>query len=287
MAVKPITNQQAVRKETQNRAKHVSTRDVNTRTGNMKRTMVPGNNLSNNYSITLQDVDTSILNHVKNVIKPAIREANEVYKVPVIYGNEERWKSARKRGFLSDKNGVLQLPLIMLKRVSVDKNDMMGGMEHDVRRQHSDIVRSSKWSKKNRYDRFAVQTGKKPVVENMVTTPPNYVNINYEFIVWTNFISQMNPLVEEFVEYSNTYWGDSEENKFLSKIESITDASEMTQNTERFIKSNFNLMVKAYLLPEYITSVVTNKISNLKKTISPSKVVFGYEGDATDEQIQS
>ena len=60
----------------------------------------------------------------------------------------------------------------------------------------------------------------------------------------------------------------------------------MTQNTERFIKSNFSLMVKAYLLPEYITSVVTNKISNLKKTITPSKVVFGFEGDATDEQIQ-
>ena len=174
----------------------------------------------------------------------------------------------------------------MLKRVSVDRNDMMGGMEHDVRRQHSDIVRSSKWSKKNRYDRFAVQTGKKPIIENMVTTPPNYVNVNYEFIVWTNFISQMNPLVEEFVEYSNTYWGDSEENKFLSKVESITDASEMTQNTERFIKSNFSLMVKAYLLPEYITSVVTNKISNLKKTLSPSKVVFGFEGDATDSEVK-
>ena len=78
---------------------------MNARTGNHKRTVTPGGNLTNNYSITLQDVDTSILNHVKNVIKPTIREANEVYKVPVIYGNEERWKSARKRGVLLDKNG--------------------------------------------------------------------------------------------------------------------------------------------------------------------------------------
>ena len=287
MSVKPITNKQAVRRETQNRAKHVSTRGVNARTGNHKRTVTPGGNLTNNYSITLQDVDTSILNHVKNVIKPTIREANEVYKVPVIYGNEERWKSARKRGVLLDKNGVLQLPLIMLKRVSVDRNELMGGMEHDLRRQHSDVVRSSKWSKKNQYDRFSVQTGKKPIVESLVTTPPNYVNISYEFIIWTNFISQMNPLVEDFVEHNNTYWGDSEENKFLSKLETISDASEMTQNTERFIKSNFNLMVKAYLLPEYIASVVTNKISNLKKVNSPSKEVFGFEGDASDAQVQS
>ncbi len=286
MAVKPITNKHAVRKETQNRAKHISTRGLSSRSGNSKKTFLPGKNLDKNYAVTLQDVDTSIITHIKNVIKPKIEESNEIYNVPVIYGNEERWKSARKRGVLMDKNGVLQLPLIMLKRVSVDRNDMMGGMEHDVQRHHSDVVRNSKWSKTNQYDRFAVQTGKKPVQENLVTTPPNYVNISYEFILWTNFISQMNPIVEEFIEHNNTYWGDSDEHKFLSKLESISDASEMSQNTERFIKSNFTLMVKAYLLPEYISSVMTNKISNLKVVNSPSKVVFGYEGDASDKQVK-
>tara|TARA_B100001094_G_C18184796_1_gene803091 strand:+ start:62 stop:919 length:858 start_codon:yes stop_codon:yes gene_type:complete len=285
MAVKPVTNK-ALRKETQNRAKQVSTRDVNVRTGNHKRTILPGKSLDKNYAVSLQDVDTSILTHVKNVIRPYVKEANEIYNVPIIYGNEERWKSARKRGVLMDKNGAIQLPLIMMKRVSVDRNEMMGGMEHDVQRQHSDVVRNSKWSKKNQYDRFSVQTGKKPIIENLVTTPPNYVNVTYEFILWTNFISQMNPLVEEFIEHNNTYWGESSEHKFLSKLESISDASEMAQNSERFIKSNFSLLVKAYLLPEYTNSVVTNKISNLKKTLSPSKVVFGFEGDATDSEVK-
>ena len=286
MAVKPITNKQAVRNENINRAKQVSTRNLEASAGNSKRTVLPGKNLNKNYAITLKDVDTAIISHVKDVIRPVIKEANESYKVPVMYGNEERWKSARKRGVLTDKNGVLQLPLIMLKRVSVDRNDIMGGMEHDVQREHSDVVRSSKWSKKNQYDRFTVQTGKKPVIENLVTTVPNFVNISYEFILWTNFISQMNPLVEEFIEHNNTYWGDSDEHKFLCKLESISDASEMTQNTERFIKSNFTLLTKAYLLPEYTNSVITNKISNLKKTATPGKVNFGYEGDASDFQVK-
>ncbi len=286
MAVKPITNKQAVRNENINRAKQVSTRNLEASAGNSKRTVLPGKNLNKNYAITLKDVDTAIISHVKDVIRPVIKEANESYKVPVMYGNEERWKSARKRGVLTDKNGVLQLPLIMLKRVSVDRNDIMGGMEHDVQREHSDVVRSSKWSKKNQYDRFTVQTGKKPVIENLVTTVPNFVNISYEFILWTNFISQMNPLVEEFIEHNNTYWGDSDEHKFLCKLESISDASEMTQNTERFIKSNFTLLTKAYLLPEYTNSVITNKISNLKKTATPGKVIFGYEGDASDFQVK-
>ena len=286
MAVKPITNKQAVRNENINRAKQVSTRNLEASAGNSKRTVLPGKNLNKNYAITLKDVDTAIISHVKDVIRPVIKEANESYKVPVMYGNEERWKSARKRGVLTDKNGVLQLPLIMLKRVSVDRNDIMGGMEHDVQREHSDVVRSSKWSKKNQCDRFTVQTGKKPVIENLVTTVPNFVNISYEFILWTNFISQMNPLVEEFIEHNNTYWGDSDEHKFLCKLESISDASEMTQNTERFIKSNFTLLTKAYLLPEYTNSVITNKISNLKKTATPGKVIFGYEGDASDFQVK-
>ena len=286
MAVKPITNKQAVRNENINRAKQVSTRNLEASAGNSKRTVLPGKNLNKNYAITLKDVDTSIISHIKDVIRPVIKEANESYKVPIMYGNEERWKSARKRGVLTDKNGVLQLPLIMLKRVSVDRNDIMGGMEHDVQREHSDVVRSSKWSKKNQYDRFTVQTGKKPVTENLVTTVPNFVNISYEFILWTNFISQMNPLVEEFIEHNNTYWGDSDEHKFLCKLESISDASEMTQNTERFIKSNFTLLTKAYLLPEYTNSVITNKISNLRKKSTPGKVIFGYEGDASDFQVK-
>ena len=158
-------------------------------------------------------------------------------------------------------------------------------MEHDVKRQYAEVLRTSTWSKKNRYDRFAVQTVKQPIKQNILTTMPNFVNITYEFILWTNFIEQMNPLIESFVEQNYTYWGDTIDYKFLSTIDSITDASEMTVDTERIIKSSFSVITKAYLLPEETNSVVTNKISNLKTKLSPSRVVFGFEGDATDKQI--
>ena len=51
----------------------------------------------------------------------------------------------------------------------------------------------------------------------------------------------------------------------------------MEQGGERFIKSTFNLNATAYLLPEDTNSVVTNKISNLQKKLTISKVVFGEE----------
>ena len=108
---------------------------------------------------------------------------------------------------------------------------------------------------------------------------PTYSDITYEFILWTNFIEQMNTLNEIFMEQNNKYWGNSENYKFLSSLESITDASEINQNGERFIKSTFTVKVSSYLLPEEINSVVTGKVSNLQKKLTPSRVVFGTEID--------
>ena len=108
---------------------------------------------------------------------------------------------------------------------------------------------------------------------------PDFADITYEFVLWTNFIEQMNPLIEMFIEQGNKYWGNSEQYKFLSSIDTITDASEINQNGERFIKSTFSLTVSSYLLPEEINSVVTGKISNLQKKLTPSRVVFGTEID--------
>ena len=285
MAVKPITNKQVVASSKINRADQVSTKDTTVRGGNRSAVVVPGNNYSENYAITLKDVDTAVMTHIKKVIRPKVREANETVDVTVMYGNEERWKSVRKRGTMRDKNGSIVLPLIMLKRTEVAKNELFNGFEHDVKREFAEVTRNSKWSKNNRYDRFSVQTGTKPVTENILTSVPNFVDVSYEFVLWTNFIEQMNPLIETFIAQSNTYWGESVSYKFMCSLDSISDASEMNQDGERFIKSTFSVNTKAYLLPEYTNSVITNKISQTQRQLTPGKVVFGFEGDATNKQV--
>ena len=286
MAVNRITNKQVVNKESVSRVEQISTKNTTIR-GNREITINPGNNFSDNYSITLKDVDTSIINHIKNIMKPTIKEANETIKIPVYYGNEERWKSVRERGVLRDRNGSLILPLIILKRVEVSRNELSGqSYSHDVQNKHVSVVRNSSWSKENQYDRFSVLQGVKPANQNIVTTMPTYSDVTYEFILWTNYIEQMNPIIESFVDHSHTYWGGATDLKFLSVIENISDASEMSEAGERFIKSTFNVLTKAYLLPEYLNSVVTNKISNMRKELVPSQVVFGIEGDASDYQVK-
>ena len=279
MGVKPITNKQLVDKSTIRRDEQRSFRDMSLR-GNR------GMNFDKNFAVTLKDVDTSVMNYIKDVIRPSIREANETIKVPILYGNEERWNNVRRRGVLRDRNNTIILPVIVLKRTSVEKNtELSQGFEHDVQRKYAEVLRKPQWSKKNRYDRFSVQTNKKPTFENLVTTMPNFVNVSYEFVLLTSYMEQMNILIEEFVEHSNNYWGNGEDYKFLSTVESISDASEMTADSERIIKSTFSVITKAYLLPEYTNSVITNKISQIRKEITPTRVVFGFEGDATDEQV--
>jgi hypothetical protein len=288
MAIKPITDKQLIDKNTVNRETQTSQRNINPRgEGNQSKTIIPGVDLSKQYSITLKDIDTSIFSYIKDVIKPTVQEANEQVKVTVMYGNEERWKAVRKRGALRDKNGTLILPLIMLKRVSVEKSDMVPGYEHDIQRRHTEVVRNIGWSKDNRYSRFSVQIGNEPVSEHLVTTVPNFVNINYEFVLWTNFIEQMNPLVEVFMEQNNTYWGKADTYRFISSLDSVSDASEMNQDGERFIKSTFSVTSKAYLLPEETNNIVMGKMSQVQRRLTPSKVVFGFDGDATDEQIKN
>ena len=59
MAVNKITNKQVVSKANIGRENQISTKGTTAR-GNRETTVIPGNNLSENYAITLKDVDTAV-----------------------------------------------------------------------------------------------------------------------------------------------------------------------------------------------------------------------------------
>ena len=295
MAVKPLTTwyPRSTGKRTGElgRGSDLSTRDGHNRTpnaGNIRDTR-PTNNATTQFSTTLKDIDSCLMNHVKYVMGPSmkVREAGETISIPIYYGNEERWANIQKHGALRDRNGTLLLPAITFKRTAVNFNpNMPFSHDWDIKGTNVLVTRSAQWSKENRYDRFSVQRGTKPVIERLTTGNPDWVDCTYEFICVTNYTEQMNKIIETFSYHENTYFGTGTDYQFLSKVEGgFADASEMAVGSERLIKTTFSWILSGYLLPRTSKQQVMGHIFELGKTITPSKIVFGFEGDATNEQI--
>ena len=67
---------------------------------------------------------------------------------------------------------------------------------------------------------------------------PDYVILNYDFIIWTSFTDQMNTIVEKINWSEGSYWGEPGKFKFKVNIDSFENTTEMADN-ERIIKTNF------------------------------------------------
>ena len=275
MAIKPITNTNAPNESTINRAEQ---RSIRSEKGNSKVVIKKGTgrNAGKGLSIGLTDIDTTVIRHMNNVMKPVVRESNEIIKVPVMYGNEERWKSIRNRGVLRDKNNTIILPVIVIKRTGVAMNDQMPlSFDNDVKGKFISVVRSSNgWSKNNRYDRFSVLTGQKPVEEFIKTGMPDFVVCTYNIVMMTAFMEQMNDLNTIMVEHLETYWGDSTSYRFVSSLEGdISNEVQMESQGERLIRNELTITIKGYMIPEF-TDNVFGKTSEMKRAYKPKKVSF-------------
>tara|TARA_A200000159_G_scaffold162041_1_gene185094 strand:+ start:1806 stop:2945 length:1140 start_codon:yes stop_codon:yes gene_type:complete len=226
--------------------------------------------------VKLYDVDLAIAEHMIDTVLPTVEIFEEKQKIPVVYGNPERWKSIRKDGFLRDKKGVIQIPLVMFKRNSVARDDSMSStMNRNVA--YSAV---SRYSKKHRYDRFSAITQSEKPAQFYDIVMPDYVTISYEVIIWTDFTEHMNKIVEAFQYATDEYWGDKNGFKFRTRIDNFDNQTEVGEGTQRIVRTNFTMMVNAYLLPEKFDNESTHK-----KTIGPKKVVFGTETDLTGNSL--
>ena len=221
--------------------------------------------------ITLFDVDYAIMSYLEEVVLPTLDDNGKALKIPVIYGNSERWKGARRDGIYRDSKGKLQLPLLMIRRTSVAKNDAMPMLNR-----HVSYQTVTKWSKDNRYSRFSLLTNQRPKYELHNTTMPDYVEINYECMGWTSFTEQLNIVIESLTWASDEYWGDKTKFKFNTTISDYNVVNEVGEGTERINRVEFTLNVRAYLIPEKFDGEDTTK-----KSFSLKSIIVSTETDLT------
>ena len=224
-------------------------------------------------SIGLQDHDEAIMYYFNNVIKPSVIINGNRTNVPVIYGSPERWKSVQKDGYFRDKEGKLQVPLIMFKRDNVEKRRDLGN-KLDGNNPQLYYTIQEKYTKRNQYDNFSVLQNRIPQREYHTVVVPDFIRLTYTCTIWCDYVAQMNKLIEMINYTSDSYWGDKEKFKFNAKIDTFSNTTEIQQGDNRIVKTDFGLTLQGYLVPDSINKELAKKP---QKYYSKSTVVFNGE----------
>ena len=227
------------------------------------------------FSIGIKDIDEAIMFYFENVLQLSVYQNNNLVPVPIIYGSPEKWKSVQADGYYRDGASKIMSPLIMFKRKSVEQNRALGN-KLDGNKVHNVQLFKKAYSRRNVYDDFHLLQNQKLQDEYIVTVTPDYVTLTYECIIWTNFVEQMDKLVEAINFASNSYWGDVSRFQFLTRIDSFEDALAYETGEDRLVRTNFTLNLNGYLIPDSINAylaLLQNKTYNLCKIVFNTETV--------------
>ena len=178
----------------------------------------------------------------------------------------------QKDGYYRDKNGKMQAPLITFRRSSIEKNRNLGN-KLDGNNPHNFGMFTKTYSRKNAYDRFGILNNRIPDQEIYAVAIPDYVNIVYDCVVFTDYMEQNNKIVEGINFASDSYWGDYNKFKFRAMINTYNTSTELVQGNDRIVRTEFNINLLGYIITDAINAVEFNT----KKMYSKSSVTITNE----------
>jgi hypothetical protein len=220
-------------------------------------------------TVTLMTIDETLIKYLTGRIEPIVSQDGKSIKVPVIYGNPERWKSVQKDGVFRDNRGKLQLPIIMIRRTGLKKNLQQNSPVNKYLEREFETG----WNKYNPYDRFAAVNGIKPVKKYITTITPDYFDLTYECMIWTEYMEQMNRVIEQVSFEDDEYWGDRGKYKFRTRIDEYKTDTTLPNVQDRLVRTTFTLNVSAYLLPERMVNKTGQIMQTSQERFSVKKIV--------------
>jgi hypothetical protein len=229
------------------------------------------------FSVSLKDHDEVIKYYFENTIKPSVIQNGERVMVPIMYGSPERWKTVQSDGGLRDKSGKLMTPLIMFKRDTLEKNRSLGN-KLDGNKVHNYQLFEQKFNSKNQYDKFSLVTNRQPSKKIYMSVIPDYVTLTYSCIIFTDYIEQINPIIEAINFASDSYWGDFSRFKFRARVDSFSTVTEVTTADGRAVKSTFNIVLNGYIIPD----TINKQIANADMYYGTSQLIFMVETTSED-----
>jgi hypothetical protein len=229
------------------------------------------------FSVTLKDHDEVIKYYFENTIKPTVIQNGERVMVPIMYGSPERWKTVQSDGALRDKDGKLLTPLIMFKRDTLEKNRSLGN-KLDGNKVHNYQLFEQSFNKRNIYDRFSVVTNRQPSKEVYMSVVPDYVTLTYSCVIFTDYVEQINPIIEAINFAGDSYWGDFSRFKFRAKIDQFSTVTEVNTTDGRAVRSTFNIILNGYIIPD----TINKQMANADMYYGTSQLIFNFETTTSD-----
>ncbi len=214
---------------------------------------------------TVYDIDYALKWFLDNEIQPQVEANGELINVPVIFANGEKWDNVRRLGYLRDEKGMLQSPIIVLKRNSLQERDQLKKLDINRAAAGNVLFYKQPYNKRNRYEddiNPIFNTEPKQSDEIYTINIPEYIDLDYELLIWTDFTTQMNSLVEQIMPYGTFAWG-NEFNKYKTYIRNLSFETINTVGDDRIVRCTIPLTVNGTLMAEqeYRMSTVQKRFS--------------------------
>jgi hypothetical protein len=172
-------------------------------------------------SSTLEDIDSTFLNYLKEDLELSTTTSEGFLKVPVLWISPERAFQIKNNSLLRDETGTLKLPLISVERTGLTKDptkkgsfqahlfsDKLNGRSGRMviaKQVVQDKTRDNAVaSSKNIYtggsqQEYFPRVNKKVIINTLSIPIPVYVNLEYKITIKTEYQTQMNDLVTPFI----------------------------------------------------------------------------------------
>lgn len=256
-----------------------------------------GNDPSTFYipSCGIEDVDTAMVNLFDSEInfKPSDQVTSDYLKEIsnkkpfVVFATGERFALAKRLKPFRDKNGVLLLPAISIRRTGIEQQngDIFPG-ELTIKRRYdpsdtdyqqlinrlgfnniNELPNTARTNKKvnlnleSVYEGMVLDTKQKKLKENhvyeIITIPfPQFYTASYEIVFWTNYTQHMNYMLETFLSNQispgkNFYLKTEKGYWFTAAVDNSLNAQDNADDisdAERLIKYSFKITVRGFLL---------------------------------------
>ena len=259
---------------------------------------------------TLENIDTALYRFLNEVLNLHSETADGVVKVPVVFASAERAFLSKNSAEGRDNDGTMNLPMISVERTTVSKDlnkttSYYGPTPFFVDSIHGSYIKINRRIVEDKTNNFAVadniknQNGVKRTPDGQAYYPSNNkkivtvsyyvprpvsINVNYNIMIKTNYLQQMNNLVAPFinigdyakmVKISND--GHFYEAFFNGTFNTTNTVSNMTNN-ERTYQTNVTVGVIGYLIGEgdnQIRAKVVKRENAVEVKIPRERVIVG------------